>query len=362
MKKAVKIIFIIISVILAAILFYNVNILGVHKEIRLKGDQAYLEKDYSFFKNVYEYYKDEPLIDEEVELDDGTSFKIKVFQQANAKTYKQNYLSFLVEDFSIENKSKVLDLKLDYKFKTNEDDLNKQLVKLGDENWYLQWVTTTLDELKGFELSYENKLLYKYQNEVFLDVNEYDMASFIKGDNIVNLIGVKASNEEVDLGPISSGEELEEEKEYEVSFNILLDDFTFEDDVYLSGPFNDWKLNDEDYKLIKMRNNLYSETFKFSSKHEKLVFRVNSGDEFLVDEQLNVLYYEHEFNDKDSKDLNDYGIYEAERIFFNTYSYYKWVALAVYFVVVLTIYIVINVITNKRNNSKKVVSRPTNSQ
>lgn len=305
---------------------------GFNKAVAEQGDAAVLANDFEFFQNRFEYYKEEPLVQEHVEVDEDVSFDLYVYHQANIKQAEGNYLTFLVHGLTIENQAPYLKLLFDFKINKQEEDKFISLVKVGDENWYLQWIRLSLDEIKSFNIHHNDLLLYEYEDEKpFLSAQDFDLTHFIKNENLATGIIDGMSSEPSILEPASQGNELAEEITYNVDFQFLLSGFKTEEDFFISGYFNDWDETNDQYKLKKDKNGLYSTNFEIKSKYEKLVFKITTGNgEIVVDKDNNVRYFTYDFIDAENSQMEDYNIYKSNEPSFNSYNYYKWVAILIY--------------------------------
>jgi len=61
MKIFGKVILGIVAVFFGMMIFNYLNSIGVHKAVGEQGDVAYLNNDFSFFKDRFEYHQDTPL-------------------------------------------------------------------------------------------------------------------------------------------------------------------------------------------------------------------------------------------------------------------------------------------------------------
>lgn len=337
---------------------------GFNKDVAEQGDAAIVANNFEFFQNRFEYYKEEPLVKKyDVKVDDDISFDLFVYHQANVKKSKGNYLTFLVHDLTIENKAPYLKLLFDFKVNEQPEDKFISLVKVGEENWYLQWIRLSLDEITSFRIYHEDILLYEHAGlEPFLSDADFDLTHFIQNKNLVNGVIFGLSNEPNILEPVSQGNELEEEIMYEIDFNFLFAEFKTDQDLFLSGPFNDWEEKNDKYKLYKDRSNLYSTKINVTSKFEKLIFKVTASDgSVVVDEDNNVRYFTYDFIDTENAQLEDFNIFKSNEPSFNNYNYYKWVAISVYVVVIAAVGALL-VFLNKPKQSpiRPVYNQPNN--
>ena len=248
----------------------------------------------------------------------------------------------------------------DFKINKQEEDKFISLVKVGEENWYLQWIRLSLDEIKSFKIHHNDLLLYEYvDEEPFISDQDFDLTHFIKNENLVSGVIDGFSSEPNIVSPSSQGSELAEEVTYNVHFQFLLAGFKTDEDLFLSGFFNDWDESNENYKLKKDRNNLYSAKIDIKSKYEKLVFKITtSNGQTIVDEDNNIRYFTYDFVDPSNSTLEDYNIFKSNEPSFNSYSYYKWISIAIYVAVIAIIMVLLFLL----NKPKQTPVRPAYNQ
>ncbi len=329
MKTFGKILFGIV-VILVGLRLYSCSYAGAfNKYISEEGDKAIVNDDLSFFKNRFEVYLKTPLIEETITLNDDVSFNLHIYQQAYQN---DNFLTVLVDNLSIEKASNTLDLTI---VSTIGGTRKFEMLRIGKENWYLQWVQLFLDEIKEIKIAHGDDILYHYDDEAgFLGASDFDLAALAAGENSINGVITKTTNNPVD--PNFTDASVGEEKEYEVRLNFAFADKDLEDELYLSGNFNNWQENDNDYLLKKdKKTGYYTAKIKIKTDYEALVFKLlTKSGKTITDKDNNIIYYTKELIDEENFDLANYNIEKSEKLNFSKYSYYSWIALGAYILVI----------------------------
>lgn len=357
MNSVGKILLGIVVLFLGITIFNYANSYSLHRDIYEQGDEAIKNDDLTVFINRFEYYKEEPLVDEKITVNDDVSFNLHIYQQANTKQGTVNYLTVLVTNLTIEDRKDELKLQIDYKATKRKDDEYVSLVSIGEENWYLQWIGLLFDEIESISIYHEDLLLYKSEEgKPFLRVEDYDMANFIKGKSFYNGV-ITHLGEDLEYVDIPDrGLELDQEKLHEIDFSFKVSGIEDLGDLYLEGHFNGFQTNHENYKITKSKDGIYREKFNFTSKYEKLIFTLVTEDgKVVTDKEGNVVYFTYEYLDTENFDYNDYGIKESIKVSFNKYSYIKWVVLAIYAgIMILGIVLVNYVRSNKQQKNQPI--------
>lgn len=378
MKTFGKIILGIIIIFAGIGIFSYVNGVAVHKAVGEQGDAAYLNKDLTFFKNRFEYHVDTPLFAEAIEFEISdeyleengleeieektVSFELYIFHSANATKQQGNYLTVLVKDLILPEEIKretYLEMFFEYNVYKPKKEEPFNIVKIGKENWYLQWIKITLDNINGFTLKSGNLVLYNYDlEEPFLKAEDHDLIHLInKKDYLYNVV-VNISDELIVLEDVLRDYAPGEEKSYELNLEIRLDgELKFKGDLYLSGEFNDWAIGNESYKLTKNKDDIYSTKINYGSGFNELYYTFTTLDgKVAVDKENNLKYYKYNYIDSE-KDLSDYDIIKSEMVNFNQYSYYKWIAMGIYvgvLVIILAIIFFVTVMSNKKTQQNHI--------
>lgn len=350
MKTFGKVILGIIVVFMGVIVFNYVNSVAVHKSVGYQGDKAYLDNDLSFFKNRFEYHKEEPLlheeisflvsdeyiIDNELELTEKeVSLEFYIFHSANVSKDKGNYLTILVKDLVLPEgikEEKYLDLYFKYDAYQPKAEEAFNIVKIGKENWYLQWIKVTFDNINSIELKHGSLSLYEYDLDVpLLKAENHDLMHLVnKKDESYNILR-KISEEVFPMSTPERSGSLKAEVDYEIFFNVRLAfDVAYKEDLYLSGEFNDWALADEEYKLKKNSSGIYTTKISFKSNYDEVYYAITTTDGFVgVNEEGNIDYLSYLFI-KTDQEISDYNIVKSYIIKFDDYEYYKWITMGVY--------------------------------
>src|SRR5690554_4418451 len=282
MKTFGKVILGIIVVFLGITIFNYANSVGVHKAVAEQGDAAYINEDISFFKNRFEYHLETPLLEEKVEFtisdeyleekeledveDKTVSFDLFLFHSANVTKESGNYLTVFVKD-------PYLDMFFEYTAYIPKTDESFSIVKIGDENWYLQWIKITLDNINGFTLKHDDLVLYEYSlEEPLLKAENYDLIRIVNKEDQIHGVVEKISDEKINLDNLIDRNYLpglEVSYELEIMFR-LNGNLDYKEDLYLSGEFNDWAIGDERYKLSKNRDDVYNTMISYNSKYKEV--------------------------------------------------------------------------------------------
>ena len=369
MKSFGKVILGIIIAFFAIIIFNYTSSFALHKDVGKQGDEAYVSNDLTFFKNRFEYHKEEPLFEKHIEFEieineviEEGSFDLYMFHSANIKQEKGNYLAVLVKDLKVPERVKLtqmLNLYFDYSGSKREED-PFAIVKIGKENWYLQWIKIKERDILGFKLKHGEILLYEYDlEEPLLKVENLDLVHIIEKKEVSYGVITSMSNDAIDLG-FDERKSLDvKETEYEVKFEYILGSgVELKEDLYLSGEFNNWEVGNENYKLKKNKSGVYQITLDIESEFDDVYYNIVTKDGYVVsDKDNNVRYFIYEFVSSDDKNLADFNIFKSEQVSFNGFSYYKWIAMGIYFGVLLTVGLLIYFL-NKRKVKKAVYTTP----
>lgn len=366
MKIFGKVILGIVAVFFGMMIFNYLNSIGVHKAVGEQGDVAYLNNDFSFFKDRFEYHQDTPLLEKHVEfmLDDEyierkelgevedktVKFDLYIYHSANVSKDKGNYLTVLVKDLIVPKELEEAPyLETIFKYNAYRPRKNEaiNIVKIGKENWYLQWIKITLDNINSFMLIHDDLLLYEHDlTEPFLRAEDHDLIHKIEKKDAAYCVveGLSEGEEELTMADRESTEGLEL-KEYLIDFKLRLDgNLSKKEELYLSGEFNDWAIADERYKLTKNSEEVFSTKINYDSYYDEVYYTITTKDgRCALDSEGNVKYYKYEFLNKDST-MADYDIVKSGIVKFNKYDYYKWIGISVYVLIIgsiiTTIYLV----------------------
>ncbi len=344
--------------------FNYANGLAIHKDISEQGDAGVKDNDLTMFINRFEYYKETPLIDEHIIVNDDVSFDLNIYQQANVKNNAANYLTVLVRNLTIEDREKELKLKIDYKVTKQEEKDYITLISIGEENWYLQWMGLLFDEIDSISIYHENLLLYEYEGEKpFLSAKDYDMASFIKGNSVYNGVLTNIAKDIEYTNIPDRGANLGEEILYEIDFNFKTTGLDELGDLYLEGYFNDFNTDHETYKLIKNKNGLYENKFNFTSEYERLVFTlVTEEGDVVTNGDGEVVYFIFNYLDEENFDINNFDIYKSIPQDFDKYSHYKWIVLIIYSAVLIIISVIVFLVKNPKSSKVTPVYKNPNEE
>lgn len=170
------------------------------KELVKQGNVAYFEGDFSLFKELFEYYKEEPYVDESfslIEQDNrydienrNITFDLLVFLQAEEG---KNHLTVILTNLEMENAD--YSLKVVLKKDNGKKVLEEHLFRLSKNNWYLQYFefdSETIDQLlithKGIStvepiILYDSSLDERFK-DYFLSKAENDLVEKIKDNKL----------------------------------------------------------------------------------------------------------------------------------------------------------------------------------
>ncbi len=329
-----------------------------NKFIADEGDKAIKEDDLSFFKGLFENYKD-PWVEQAIAVEDEFSFNFHVFLEANEH---KTYLVFLVDDLTIEKQASTLDIKIE----TSDDEIKQQLIRVGKENWYLQWFEFKNVDVYSVLITHpapskdaDPVVLYEHKKTdgLFIDVNELNFSSLVKGENVLGAVVKKLLElplDNTDAEPEFSG------KTYNVKVEVVTHlELGENEKLYLVGNFNNWETNDTSYELKRVKDtSLFEADFNISTKYETLWYTIKTQDgKLLVDEDDSIIYLSKKLIDVDNFELSDYGITTVSPYKFGKYRYITWISIAVYLVLVaLASYFFF---FRKKRAGKAVYQRPT---
>lgn len=155
MKILLKVLFVAFLFLIGIQLYSCSSKRAYQKELIRQGNVAYQEGDFSLFKEIFEYYKEEPFVDESVTLNDqdnrydienrDISFDLLVFLQAEAG---KNHFTVILTNLEMENPD--YSLKVIVKKDSGKKVLEEHLFRLSENNWYLQYFefdSETIDQL-----------------------------------------------------------------------------------------------------------------------------------------------------------------------------------------------------------------------
>ncbi len=158
-----------------------------------EGDKAFESNDYSLFKGIFEYHKEDSYIEKSIVLEDkdtryditnkDISFDIYVYLQSEKG---KNHFTILLTNLEMEEPNNTLDVTI--KKDGGKSVLEKQLVQLTKENWYLQYFDFDTDVFDQLIISHKGPsnvepiILYdsKDEMEVFLNNDIHNMSEIIK--------------------------------------------------------------------------------------------------------------------------------------------------------------------------------------
>lgn len=362
-----------IAIFIGITIFNYTESTAFHKAVGEQGDAAYLNDDLEFFKNRFEYHKDTPLFEESVlfELSDEyleenkledienkeVSLDIYIFQSANIVKNKGNYLTFLIKDLILPeeiSEPPYLDLYFTHSSYKPKKVESIGVVKIGDENWYLQWVQILLDDIVTFTLKQDDLVLYEYdEEEPLLKAEEHDLIRKIEKKDKVQGIVKGFSEEKLELS-YERNYEPDEIVEYELDFLFRLnEDLDIKEDLYLSGEFNNWEIGNERYKLVKTREGIYKTKINYDSGYDEMYFTLTTLDgKSAIDNNEDVEYFVYNFINQEDE-LSDYDIVESFVVTFTEYNYYKYISLGVYVGVIAIVVVIIAVVVVQSNKKER---------
>ncbi len=184
MRTFGKIIFSILALFIGVQVFGFLNSVGTNKAIAKLADEAVVNEDYTFFNSIFDYYKEEILLDVE-----ENGYKLKLFNVASSKS---NIIIFLVEGVDKETVGAelIINVLLNGEQEAGDGDLKPHALAIGEENWHLQWLY--LDNLypKQEELEdiYQIKItdlkgetvIFDLSGDPLIKVSEFDIISHVE--------------------------------------------------------------------------------------------------------------------------------------------------------------------------------------
>ncbi len=337
MKILGKILFGIIVMFFGLSLFRCSQQSAFTEAVSYEADKAIKNNDYTFFKSIFKERAKDDLLSEVVkDENDEVLFNLNLFLVGSENN---SSIIFLLDDYNKDPRPESLKLTV----KTNKEEaLEYELVSIGKENWYLQWLhldslylnQTFIEDILDFKVKDGDKVIYDFNDELnpLITANEANIKDYVKKTNVATSYGKEfVSKDTAVLNELVSAKGTE--KTYKQTFNVTLDKET-DKDVYIIGNFNNYDLTNKTYELTKDKKDKlsYKGTFDITTDDKELYYYVLVGDT-IVSENGNPKQFVRTYVSKDT-DLIDVNIETVKPIKLNKYQYKIWVAMIVYLVVV----------------------------
>ncbi len=337
MKILGKILFGIIVMFFGLSLFRCSQQSAFTEAVSYEADKAIKNNDYTFFKSIFKERAKDDLLSEVVkDENDEVLFNLNLFLVGSENN---SSIIFLLDDYNKDPRPESLKLTV----KTNKEEaLEYELVSIGKENWYLQWLhldslylnQTFIEDILDFKIKDGDKVIYDFNDELnpLITANEANIKDYVKKTNVATSYGKEfVSKDTAVLNELVSAKGTE--KTYKQTFNVTLDKET-DKDVYIIGNFNNYDLTNKTYELTKDKKDKlsYKGTFDITTDDKELYYYVLVGDT-IVSENGNPKQFVRTYVSKDT-DLIDVNIETVKPIKLNKYQYKIWVAMIVYLVVV----------------------------
>lgn len=299
--------------------------------IRDKADEAIINNDYTFFKSIFPQHQITDL--ESINITGDESFNLHAFlvgSQTNST------IIFVVDGYSKTPRPETLKLVV----KTNSQEaLGFDLVSLGKENWYLQWIhldklfqgQVFIEDILDYQIKDGETVLYDFDESTgpLIMANDANIQAYVKKENIA----ITHPNSYLDITEAILDESISEKgtsKTYKQVFNVTYQS-DVEAEVYVVGNFNDYNLDDKTYKLTKNKANYYTGTFDITTDDTDLYYYV-VVDGKVVSEAGVAKQYHKTYVSEDT-DLKTLNIETVTPVKLNKYQYKVWITLSVYLVV-----------------------------
>lgn len=337
MKLLGKILFGIIVIFFGLSLFRCSQQSAFTEAVSYEADKAIKNNDYTFFKSIFQERAKDDLLSEVIkDENDEVLFNLNLFLVGSEQN---SSIIFLLDSYNKNPRPESLKLVI----KTNKEEaLEYELVALGKENWYLQWLhldmlyqnQTFIEDILDFKVKDDDKVLYDFNDELnpLITANEANLKAYIKRANVA----ISYSNETISKDTATLDELVSAKgtsQTYKQTFNVTLNEET-DKDVYIVGNFNNYDLTDKTYELTKDKKDKlsYKGTFDITTDDKELYYYVLVGDT-IVSENGAPKQFTRTYVNKDT-DLIDVNIETIKPVKLNKYQYKIWIAMLVYLVIV----------------------------
>ncbi|NMA05965.1 MAG: hypothetical protein GX931_06325 [Acholeplasmataceae bacterium] len=336
MKLLGKVLFGVIVMFFGLSLFRCSQQSAFTEAISYEADQAIKNNDYTFFKSIFsERAKDDLLTEVVKDENDEVLFNLNLFLVGSQHN---SSIIFLVDSYSKDPRPEALKLVV----KTNKESaLEYDLVSLGKENWYLQWLhldnlyleQAFMEDIIDFKVKDGDKVLYDFNDELgaLITANEANIQAYVKKENVAVTYIKETINKDtavIDEAVSEKGTE----KTYKQTFNITLSEET-DKEIYVVGNFNNYDLTDKTYELTKdkKKNLVYTGTFDITTDDKDLYYYVLVGDEIVSKEGLAKQFTRTYISQE--TELIDVNIETVKPVKLNKYQYKIWITMIVYLVI-----------------------------
>lgn len=300
--------------------------------ISYEADQAIIKKDYTFFKSIFPQHAKSDLLTEEVSSE-TLSFNLHLFLVGSENN---SSVIFIVDSYSNKPTSKTLKLTVTTNHK---ETITYDLVSLGKENWYLQWLhldrlydgQSFVEDILDFQIKDEEVLLYDFDESAgpLIIANDSNIQSYIKRQNsAISHPKTFLNKSEVTLNETVSDKGTSQT--YSQTFNVTLSEDSTKD-VYVVGNFNNYNVEDKTYKLTKGNGATYTGTFDITTDDKTLYYYVVVGDD-VATENGGALQYQRTYVQKET-DLTEVNLNTVTPVKLNKYQYKIWITMVVYLII-----------------------------
>lgn len=297
--------------------------------IAYEADNAIKENDYTFFKSIFPQRAKTDLLNEVVE-EETTSFNLNLYlvgSEANSS------IIFLVDNYSKSPRPQSLKLFIQ---SNSKQDLQFDLVSLGKENWYLQWIhldklfegQAFIEDVLDFQIKDDTVLLYDFDESTgpLIASNDANLQSYIKKENVA----IAHAQTFINIADATLDETVSEKvtsTKHKQTFQVNLLEATNQD-VYVIGNFNNYDVTDKKYKLTKGKGNDYKGTFDIETDDKDLYYYVLVGDKIISENNL-AKQYQRTYVSKDTN-LETLNIETITPIKLNKFQYKVWIVMIAY--------------------------------
>lgn len=372
MKFLGRVLFGFVVIIIGLNVFTQSRNFAYTKSIGLNGDTAITEGNYDYFKGLRGYYLTTDILNETVSTED-MSYNLHAFLQSNGDF---NVMTVIVDNLEGIETSDGNDVQaLSIKVTGTGGNFEQQLVKIGKNNWLIQYVflenlypgqPKLRDDILDVAIWYQPNVaeadiipLYDYDETQgpLLTAQESNLAAIISGLNHLDHNPAKliAKADAVAATPTEQAKGTSKiYKEVVVRVRAPKD---VTGDAYLSGNFNNWAEADNNYKLTyKEASKTLEGKFNITTDYTALQYKINFANNLVeVDELNQEVLHTHELLSPETVNLADYDITKVDAYKFNEYNSLVWRNMAIFGAIAAAITYLL--FFRKRKSSKNVYTK-----
>lgn len=372
MKFLGRVLFGFVVIIIGLNVFTQSRNFAYTKSIGLNGDTAITEGNYDYFKGLRGYYLTTDILNESVSTED-VSYNLHAFLQSNGDF---NVMTVIVDNLEGIETSDGNDVQaLSIKVTGTGGSFEQQLVKIGKNNWLIQYVflenlypgqPELRDDILDVAIWYRPNVaeadiipIYDYDETQgpLLTAQESNLAAIISGLNHLDHNPTKliAKADAVATTPTEQAKGATKiYKEVVVRVRAPKD---VTGDAYLSGNFNNWAEADNNYKLTyKEASKTLEGKFNITTDYTVLQYKINFANNLIeVDELNQEVLHTHELLTPETVNLADYDITKVDVYKFNEYNSIVWRNMAIFGVIAAVITYLL--FFRKRKSSKNVYTK-----